>query len=388
MNRTTPFALLTNGAALPWADVPERPLPEFIHNLGSELDRGERLSSLFGVPAAQVIVGGNSSLNLMYDAVARAMLTAVPGADRPWSREPVVKFLCPSPGYDRHFAICKELGIEMLPVGMTPEGPDMDEVERLCAMDASIRGIWCVPVYSNPDGIVYSEKACRRLAAMRSAPDFRIFWDNAYFLHHLYPEDKPSVPEMTALCAEAGNPDRVYMFASTSKVTFAGAGVAALATSPANIEHIRKNMGIQTIGHDKINQLRHVRYLKDRAGVEKHMERHAAILRPKFETVLRILDAELREPGIATWIAPRGGYFISLFVEKGLAKEVVALAKSVGVELTPAGAAYPYGKDPNDRNIRIAPSFPPTSELVTAIEVLCTCVRLASARRGATEASR
>jgi len=336
---------------------------------------------LLGVPAAQVIVGGNSSLNLMYDAVARAMLTTVPGAERPWSREPVVKFLCPAPGYDRHFAICKELGIEMLPVSMTPDGPDMDEVERLCAMDASIRGIWCVPVYSNPDGIVYSADTCRRLAAMKAAPDFRIFWDNAYFLHHLYPEDKRSVPEMLGLCTAAGHPDRVYEFCSTSKVTFAGAGLSALAASLANIDHIRRNMSIQTIGHDKVNQLRHVRYLKDRSGVEKHMERHAAILRPKFETVLRILAAELAEAGIAEWIAPRGGYFVSLFVEKGLAREVVALAKSVGVELTPAGAAYPYGRDPNDRNIRIAPSFPPNAELETAIEVLCVCVRLASARR-------
>ena len=336
---------------------------------------------LLGVPAAQVVVAGNSSLNLMYDAVARAMLTAVPGAARPWSKEPVVRFLCPSPGYDRHFAICRELGIEMLPVAMRADGPDMDEVERLCAADDSIKGIWCVPVYSNPDGITYSADVCRRLASMEAAPDFRILWDNAYFLHHLYDDRKDAVPEMLGLCAAAGHSDRVYEFCSTSKVTYAGAGVAALAASPANVDHIRRNLGIQTIGHDKVNQLRHVAFLKDRAGVEAHMRKHAAILRPKFETVLRILDAELGGKGIAEWNAPRGGYFVSLFVEDGLAKEVVALAKSVGVELTPAGAAYPYGKDPRDRNIRIAPSFPPVAELEAAIEALCVCVRLLSARR-------
>jgi DNA-binding transcriptional MocR family regulator len=336
--------------------------------------------ALLKVSPQQVIVAGNSSLNLMYDAVARALLTTVPGGVRPWSKDAVVKFLCPSPGYDRHFAVCRELGIEMVVVDMTPDGPDMDEVERLCAEDPSVKGIWCVPVYSNPDGITYTADVCRRLATMKTAPDFRIFWDNAYFLHHLYPDHKDAVPEILALCAEAGNPDRVYEFASTSKVTYAGGGVAALASSPANIEHIRRNMGMQTIGHDKINQLRHVRYLEDVSGVERHMEKHGDILRPKFETVLRILEAELGDLGIASWNSPRGGYFISLFVEKGMAKQVVAMAKSVGVELTPAGATYPYGKDPNDWNIRIAPSFPPASELAEAIEVLCVCVRLSAVR--------
>ena len=337
--------------------------------------------SLLRVPAQQVIVAGNSSLNLMYDAVARALLTVIPGAARPWSKESTVKFLCPSPGYDRHFAVCRELGIEMVVVDMTPEGPDMDQVERLCAKDPTVKGIWCVPVYSNPDGITYSAEVCRRLAVMETAPDFRIFWDNAYFLHHLYSDRQDAVPEMLGLCAEAGHPDRVYEFASTSKVTFAGGGVAALASSPANIEHIRRNMGIQTIGHDKINQLRHVRYLKDVEGVERLMARHGDLLRPKFETVLRILEAELGGLGIASWNSPRGGYFISLFVEKGLAKRIIAMARTAGVELTPAGATYPYGQDPNDWNIRIAPSFPPNSELSAAIEVLCVCVRLASARQ-------
>ena len=338
------------------------------------------IGDLLQVPPQQVIVAGNSSLNLMYDAVARALLTAVPGAARPWSKEPAVKFLCPSPGYDRHFAVCRELGIEMVVVDMTPEGPDMDQVERLCAEDPTVKGIWCVPVYSNPDGITYSTEVCQRLAAMKTAPDFRIFWDNAYFLHHLYPEQKDSVPEMLGLCAASGHPDRVYEFASTSKVTYAGGGIAAVAASPANIEHIRRNMGIQTIGHDKLNQLRHVRYLKSVAGVEHHMTRHGDILRPKFETVLRILETELGGLGIASWNSPRGGYFISLFVEKGLAKQIIAMARATGVELTPAGATYPYGKDPNDWNIRIAPSFPPAGELSAAIEVLCVCVRLASSQ--------
>ncbi len=329
-----------------------------------------------------VLVFGNSSLNLMYDTVVAALLAPVPGADVPWSRVENPAFLCPVPGYDRHFAITQKLGFENIPVGMTPDGPDMDEIERLVASDPRIKGIWCVPVYSNPDGIVYSEETCRRMAAMRTAaPDFRIFWDNAYGLHHLYPDRKNTVPDMIGLCAAAGHPDRIYEFTSTSKVTHAGAGVSCMACSPANIAYRKSVMFYQTIGHDKMNQLRHVRFLQDLAGVERLMERHAQILRPKFEAVLEILDRELGESGIAHWNKPLGGYFISVFALPGTAREVVETARACGVEFTPAGATYPGGLDPDDSNIRIAPSFPPVSELLTAAEVLCVCMKIAAIRR-------
>ncbi|MBP7401864.1 MAG: aminotransferase class I/II-fold pyridoxal phosphate-dependent enzyme [Clostridia bacterium] len=328
-----------------------------------------------------VLVFGNSSLNLMFDTIVAALLSPVPGAELPWSRVDRPAFLCPSPGYDRHFAITQRLGFENIAVPMTPTGPDMDTVERLAASDPRIKGIWCVPVYSNPDGIVYEDETCRRLAAMPAAPDFRIFWDNAYGQHHLYPDRKASVPDILGLCAESGHPDRVYEFTSTSKITYAGAGVSCMAASPANIAYRKGVMFFQTIGHDKLNQLRHVRFLKDLAGVERHMERHAGILRPKFEAVLDVLDSELSGTGIARWNRPLGGYFISLFVYPGTAAEVVETARACGVEFTPAGATYPGGIDPEDSNIRIAPTFPPVEEVRPAAEVLCICAKMAAIRR-------
>lgn len=339
-------------------------------------------ADMLGTKPEHVIAAGNASLNLMYDMVARALLFAVPGASRPWGKEDKVRFICPVPGYDRHFFVTQTLGVEMVTVPMLPTGPDMDQVEALVAADPSIKGMWIVPVYSNPDGITCSPETCRRLAAMKaSAPDFRIFWDNAYVVHHLYPEQKESVPDMIALCAEAGNPNRVLEFASTSKVTFAGAGIACVAASSENLAYIRKHMSIQTIGPDKMSQLRHVRFLKDMAGVDAIMEKHAAILRPKFETALRILDQELDGTGTCCYRHPRGGYFISLYVMPGTATEVVRLAKAAGVELTPAGNPYPYGKDPADSNIRLAPSFPSIKELETAVGVLCTCIKLAAVNK-------
>lgn len=338
--------------------------------------------ALLGVPMDQVLAMGNSSLNLMFDVMVRCLHLRLPGSERPWKEEPVLRFLCPVPGYDRHFAITKEFGFDMIPVEMTPEGPDMDAVERLAGSDPAVKGIWCIPVYSNPDGITYSEETCRRLAAMRTAaPDFRIFWDNAYFLHHLDPSNPDRVPDILSLCSEQGHPDRPYEFASTSKITFAGGGIACVAASPGNVAMLKRSFGIQTIGPDKLNQLRHVRFLLNPERVAEIMARHAAILRPKFDTVLSILDQELGDSGVARWNRPRGGYFISLFVGDGLASRVVAMAKELGVEFTPAGATYPNGRDPRDHNIRIAPSFPPIAELETAIRVLCACIRLATAEK-------
>lgn len=339
-------------------------------------------ADLLGVASSQILVLGNSSLNLMYDTMARAMLFALPGAERPWSKEETIKFLCPVPGYDRHFAVTQSLGIEMIPVPMTTEGPDMDLVESLVASDPSIKGMWSVPVYSNPDGYTYSETTCRRLAEMKTAaPDFRIWWDNAYVVHHLFADDRDSVPDILDLCDTAGHPDRVFEFASTSKITYAGAGLACLATSPANLAWYKKQLTIQTIGPDKMNQLRHIRYIAAAGGIEAIMNRHAEILRPKFELVLERLDEELASTGLCTWKRPKGGYFVSVNVPTGTASEVVRLAKECGVELTPAGATYPYGKDPLDSNIRLAPSFPPMSELRPAMEIFCTCVKLAAIRQ-------
>ncbi len=338
-------------------------------------------ADLLDLDPEQVIVAGNSSLNLMYDTIARAMLFGMAGSARPWAAEEKITFLCPVPGYDRHFGVTESFGIRMTAVPMTPDGPDMDKVEQLAADDPSVRGMWCVPLYSNPDGITYSEETCRRLAAMQTAaPDFTILWDNSYFVHHL-DGNADSIPEMIGLCAAYGHPDRAYEFASTSKVTWAGAGIACVASSRTNIDFVRSKMKYQTIGPDKINQLRHVRFLRDRDGVAAMMDRHAKILKPKFDAVLRILEEELGGSGIAHWNVPRGGYFISLFVGQGTAKEVVRLCKECGVELTPAGATYPYGIDPDDSNIRIAPSFPPVEELKTAIGIFCVSVRLAAARK-------
>src|SRR5450432_459348 len=337
-------------------------------------------AEMLGAPAAQVVVGGASSLQMMHDTVVRALLHGVPGSKEPWGKSRS-KFICPSPGYDRHFAICEHHGIEMIVVGIDENGPDMAEVERLVASDASIKGMWCVPKYSNPTGATYSAEVVRRLAAMKAAaPDFRLFWDNAYAVHDLYAEPDALANVLTA-CAEAGHPDRPIVFGSTSKISFAGAGVAALASSPANVADVKKHSAIQTIGPDKINQLRHVRFFKDYAGLVAHMKKHAELLRPKFEAVTQIFERELGGKGVATWTKPRGGYFVSLDTLDGCAAEVVRLADAAGVKLTAAGATFPLGKDPRERNIRVAPSLPPLSQIITAMEVVSVCVLLASVRK-------
>ena len=335
---------------------------------------------MLGVAANEIIIGGNSSLNLMYDAVSRAMLLGIMGST-PWCKLDKVKFLCPSPGYDRHFAICELFGIEMIIVDMKQDGPDMDAVERLVSSDDSIKGIWCVPKYSNPDGITYSDEVVDRFAALKpAAKDFRIFWDNAYCVHDLTDEPDQLKNILTA-CKAAGNPDMVYMFASTSKISFSGAGVAVMAGSVDNMNYIKKSLTIQTIGHDKVNQLRHVKYFKNMDGIKAHMKKHAEILKPKFDTVLDILEKELAGKNIASWNKPNGGYFISLNTMDNCAKEVASMALEAGVVLTKAGATYPYGKDPQDRNIRIAPTLPPIEELKKAIEILAICVQLVSAKK-------
>ncbi|GAA1740884.1 aminotransferase class I/II-fold pyridoxal phosphate-dependent enzyme [Nonomuraea sp. AD125B] len=347
-------------------------------NLQGLAELRELFAPLLQVPAGQLVVGGNASLALMHDTVVHALLSPVPGAARRWVEEPEITFLCPVPGYDRHFTICERLGIKMVPVPMTADGPDMDVVERLVAADASVKGMWCVPKYSNPTGVVYSDETVRRLAAMpTAAPDFRIFWDNAYAVHHL--TDTPvELADLLALAAEAGNPDRVFVYASTSKVTLAGAGVSFFGSSPANVEWFLRNTAKQSIGPDKINQLRHVEFLRDPAGVEAHMRKHAALIGPKFELVDKVLSERLG--GLASWTSPKGGYFISLEVPH--AAEVVAKAKAAGIALTPAGATHPYGKDPDDRTIRIAPTYPDLDELEQAIEGLTVCVRLVAEEHG------
>ncbi len=336
-------------------------------------------SGLLNIPMEKIIIGGNSSLNLMYDAMVRFMLFGT-GGNTPWTKQDKVKFLCPSPGYDRHFGICEDLGIEMITIPMTKTGPDMDLVEKLVAEDASIKGIWCVPLYSNPQGICYSDETVDRLASMKTAaPDFRIMWDNAYGVHHIYKENK--VKDIFAACENAGNPDRVFYFFSTSKITFPGAGVALVASSPNNIAEIKKHMGMQTIGHDKLNELRTVNYLKNPEGVREHMEKLAAELRPKFDIVLQTLDRELTGTGLAEWTIPDGGYFVAIDTIPGAAKATVELAKNAGVKLTNAGATFPYGKDPKDSNIRIAPTYPAYEDLKTAIELFCVCVKLAGVNK-------
>jgi DNA-binding transcriptional MocR family regulator len=341
----------------------------------------ELFGEMLGVSAKEIIIGGNSSLSLMYDTILRAMLFGVLGSEKPWGRLPSVKFLCPSPGYDRHFAICQNFNIEMIVIDMKADGPDMDVIEKLVSTDNSIKGIWCIPKYSNPDGITYSDEVVDRLAKMQTkAKDFRIFWDNAYAVHHLS-KTPDQLKNILTACKEAGNADRVFIFSSTSKITFPGAGIAMMGASENNINYIKKQISLQTIGPDKMNQLRHVRFLKDMDGIKNHMYKHAAILKPKFDTVIGLLEAELGKKGIAWWNKPNGGYFISLNTLPGCAREVVAMASEAGVKLTNAGATFPYGKDPLDRNIRIAPTFPPISELKKAIELLCICVQLVSAKK-------
>ena len=332
----------------------------------------ELMAAILGVDTSRVIVSNNASLNLMFDIIAQAMTHGLGG--EPWMKQGNIKFLCPVPGYDRHFAITEYFGIELINVPMTENGPDMDIVEEL-VKDESVKGMWCVPKYSNPDGIVYSDETIKRLAAMKTAKDFRIMWDNAYTIHPIFGE-AVEILNILDECEKAGCPDKVLMFASTSKVTFPGAGVAAVAASDNNIAAIKRRMNVQTIGPDKINQLRHIRFLPDMDAVNKHMARHAAIMAPKFETVLNGLEAELGKLGIAHWSKPQGGYFISMFVQKGCAKKTVEMCKNAGLILTGAGATYPYGKDPDDSNIRISPSFPTVAELEIATELLCTVTRL------------
>lgn len=341
----------------------------------------ELMAEMMGTKAENVIVCGNASLNIMYDTVSRSMTHGVMGST-PWCKLDKVKFLCPAPGYDRHFAITQHFGIEMITIPMTPQGPDMDMVEKLVAEDAAVKGIWCVPKYSNPQGYTYSEETVKRFAALKpAAEDFRVFWDNAYGIHDLYEDRRDELGDIISECEKAGNPDMVYEFASTSKVSFAGAGIAAIATSKSNLDYIKKSMTIQTIGYDKINQLRHVRYFKNLEGLKAHMKKHAALLRPKFEVCLKVLEQELGGTGIGSWTKPNGGYFISFDAMVGCAKAIVAKCKEAGMVLTGAGATFPYGVDPEDSNIRIAPSYPTTEEMEQATELFVLCVKLVSVEK-------
>lgn len=340
----------------------------------------ELFGSLCGVPSDCVIVGGNSSLTMMYDAMVRAMLFGVAKDKTPWIKQDGIKFLCPCPGYDRHFAICQELCIEMINIPMTDSGPDMDMTERLVASDEKIKGIWCVPKYSNPTGATYSDDTVKRFAALSpKADDFRIFWDNAYIVHDFgVPDGLLNIFDLTR---GTKNEDIVYMFTSTSKITYPGAGVAVMASSKSNTEHALLHMGKQSISYDKINQLRHVKFFGTAENLKKHMRAHAAVLKPKFDMVEKAFESELSGLDIAKWTDPRGGYFISLDVLPGTAKRVWELCKNAGVTLTSVGATLPYGKDPSDTNLRIAPSYPTESELASAARVLCVCVKLASAEK-------
>lgn len=339
------------------------------------------LADMMEVPKDNVIIFGNSSLNVMYDTVARAMTHGIMGST-PWCKLDKVKFLCPVPGYDRHFAITEHFGIEMINVPMTSTGPDMDMVEKLVSEDPAIKGIWCVPKYSNPEGVCYSDEVVRRFAALKpAAEDFRIYWDNAYAMHHLYPDQPVEILDIIEECEKAGHPDMVFEFCSTSKVTFSGSGVAAVATSEKNREWFKKTMTIQTIGYDKINQLRHVKYFGDIEGMKAHMVKMADSLRPKFEAVHEVLEAELGGLEIGKWTDPKGGYFISFYTLPGCAKKVAAMCKDAGVTLTGAGATYPYKKDPEDSNIRIAPSFPTVDEMKLAAKLFALCVKRVSVEK-------
>lgn len=343
------------------------------------------MADMMGVKKDNVVVCGNSSLNIMYDTVSRSMTKGVNGST-PWCKLDKVKFLCPVPGYDRHFSITEFFGIEMINIPLNSDGPDMDMVEKYVNNDPAVKGIWCVPKYSNPTGISYSDGVIRRFANLKpAAEDFRIYWDNAYCIHHLYDDVQDEILNILDECEKAGNPDMVYIFSSTSKISFPGSGISAVASSQANIDFIEAQMTIQTIGHDKINQLRHSRFFKNIDGLKAHMKLHADLLRPKFEAVLNTLEAELSGLEIGSWVKPRGGYFISFDALPGCAKSIVAKCKALGVVLTGAGATFPYGKDPMDSNIRIAPSFPTPEEMLEASKVFVLCVKLASVEKLLTE---
>lgn len=349
--------------------------------LGGIREAKELMGDMMENNPDNIIIYGNSSLNVMYDCISRSMTHGVMG-NTPWCKLDKVKWLCPVPGYDRHFSITEYFGIEMINVPMTKTGPDMDMVEKLVSSDEAIKGIWCVPKYSNPQGYSYSDETVRRFARLKpAAKDFRIYWDNAYGIHHLYDKNQDYLIEILAECKRAGNPDLVYKFASTSKVTFPGSGIAALATSSNNLDDIREQMRHQTIGYDKVNQLRHVRYFKDIHGMVEHMRKHADIIRPKFEMVEETFEKNLGGLGIGSWTKPNGGYFISFETMPGCAKEVVNRCRKAGVKLTDAGATFPYHKDPKDSNIRIAPTYPPINDLKTAAELFTLCVKLVSAQK-------
>ena len=339
------------------------------------------MADMMGTTPDHVIVYGNASLNIMYDQISRAYTHGILG-NTPWCKLDKVKFLCPVPGYDRHFAITERFGIEMINIPMSESGPDMGMVEEYVSKDASVKGIWCVPKYSNPQGYTYSEETVKRMAALKpAAEDFRIFWDNAYVIHDLYDDNKDEIADIISECEKAGNPDMVFEFASTSKVSFPGSGIAALASSANNIADIKKQLTIQTIGHDKLNQLRHVRFFKDINGLKEHMRKHAEFMRPKFEAVESVLEEELGGLGIGSWTEPKGGYFISFEALDGCAKAIVAKCKEAGVKLTGAGATFPYGKDPKDSNIRIDPSFPTPEEMKQAADLFVLCVKLVSVEK-------
>ena len=339
------------------------------------------MADMMGTTPDHVIVYGNASLNIMYDQISRAYTHGILG-NTPWCKLDKVKFLCPVPGYDRHFAITERFGIEMINIPMSESGPDMGMVEEYVSKDASVKGIWCVPKYSSPQGYTYSEETVKRMAALKpAAEDFRIFWDNAYVIHDLYDDNKHEIADIISECEKAGNPDMVFEFASTSKVSFPGSGIAALATFANNIADIKKQLTIQTIGHDKLNQLRHVRFFKDINGLKEHMRKHAEFMRPKFEAVESVLEEELGGLGIGSWTEPKGGYFISFEAMDGCAKAIVAKCKEAGVKLTGAGATFPYGKDPKDSNIRIAPSFPTPEEMKQAADLFVLCVKLVSVEK-------
>jgi aspartate/methionine/tyrosine aminotransferase len=351
--------------------------------LGGIPEAKRLMGEMSEVPADHMIIFGNSSLNIMFDQVTRAYMFGVCGST-PWCKlDGTVKWLCPTPGYDRHFGVTEHMGFELISIPMTEDGPDMDLVEKYVSSDPMVKGIWCVPKYSNPQGYSYSDETVRRFANLKpAAEDFRIYWDNAYSIHHLYedPAKQDVILEILSECEKAGNPDMVYKFISTSKVTFPGSGLAALAASKKNLQEVASHMALQTIGHDKMNQLRHVRFFGNLANMNMHMMRHAEILRPKFEMVEDTFERELGGLGIGTWTKPNGGYFISFDTMEGCAKEVVAKCAEAGVKMTPAGASFPYGKDPEDKNIRVAPSFPPLDELKKAAEVLVLSVKLISAQ--------